>query len=321
MARRLAWSNVRGGLIAIAVIVGISVATLKFARVGALHGDRFRVYAVFGAARGALKGSEVWLLGQRIGKITDIRFRSPAESDTSTRVLVEMEVLEKYRDAMHRDAEAQIRPGGSLIGAMVVYLTAGSAEAPTIRDGDTVHARAQADAESATAQFGAAAKELPRIANNVKTIRAELDSTSGTVGALMQSSRGDGGSALQSASAQLARLRRRMSNERGSLGRIMDGGLGERARVAMARADSVRTLVASSSSSLGRFRRDSTLGAEVADIRNELATVRASLADSRGTAGRVLHDSAAFSALGEAHREMTLLMADLKKHPLRYNPF
>jgi hypothetical protein len=43
--------------------------------------------------------------------------------------------------------------------------------------------------------------------------------------------------------------------------------------------------------------------------------------DSRGTAGRVLHDSAAFSALGEAHAEMTLLLADLKKHPLRYNPF
>lgn len=320
MARRLAWSNVRGGLVAIAVIVGIGVATLKYARVGALHGDTFRLYAVLGAARGALKGSEVWLMGQRIGKIADIRFRSPSESDTSTRVLVEMEVLEKYRESMHEDAVAQIRPGGSFIGAMVVYLTAGTPGAPTIRDGDTVHAKPQTDVESSTAQFGAAAKELPGIVGNVKTIRAELDSTSGTVGALMRSARGEGG-ALQSASTQLARLRRRMSNERGSLGRIMDGGLGARARVAMARADSVRTLIGSTSSSLGRFKRDSTLMAEVADIRDELATVRASLADSRGTAGRVLHDSAVFSALGDAHREMTLLLADLKKHPLRYNPF
>lgn len=320
MARRLAWSNVRGGLVAIAAIVGICVATLKYARVGALHGDTFRLYAVIGAARGALKGSEVWLMGQRIGKITDIRFRSPSESDTSTRVLVEMQVLEKYREVMHRDAVAQIRPGGSFIGAVVVYLTPGSAQVPTIRDGDTVHARPQADAESATAQFGAAARELPRIAGNAKTIRAELDSTTGTVGALMRSARGEGG-ALQSMSTQLARLRRRMTNERGSLRRIMDGGLAARAQMAMARADSVRTLIGSSSSSLGRFKRDSTLIAEVADIRDELATVRASLADSRGTAGRVLHDSAAFSALGEAHREMTLLLADLKKHPLRYNPF
>jgi phospholipid/cholesterol/gamma-HCH transport system substrate-binding protein len=320
MARRLAWSNVRGGLVAIAAIVGICVATLKYARVGALHGDTFRLYAIVGAARGALKGSEVWLMGQRIGKITDIRFRSPAESDTSTRVLVEMQVLEQYREVMHRDAVAEIRPGGSFIGAVVVYLTPGSAQAPTIRDGDTVHARPQADVESATAQFGAAAKELPRVVGNMKTIRAELDSTTGTVGALLQSAHGERG-ALRSASTQLARLRRRMSNERGSLGRIVDGGLGARAQVVMARADSVRTLIGSSSNSLGRFKRDSTLTAEVADIRDELATVRASLAESRGTAGRVLHDSAAFTALGEAHREMSLLLADLKKHPLRYNPF
>ena len=320
MARRLAWSNVRGGLVAIAAIVGICVATLKYARVGALHGDTFRLYAILGAARGAMKGSEVWLMGQRIGKIADIRFRSPTESDTSTRVLVEMEVLDKYREVMHSDAVAQIRPGGSFIGAVVVYLTAGSPQARTIRDGDTVHAAPQPDVESATAQFGAATKELPRITANMKTIRAELDSTTGTVGALMQSAHSERG-ALQSVSTQLAALRRRMTNERGSLGRIMDGGLGARAHVVMARADSVRTLIGSSGNSLGRFRRDSTLMAEVADIRDELATVRASLADSRGTAGRVLHDSAAFSALGEAHREMTLLLADMKKHPLRYNPF
>jgi phospholipid/cholesterol/gamma-HCH transport system substrate-binding protein len=320
MARRLAWSNVRGGLIAIAVIVGICVATLKYARVGALRGDRFHLYAVVGAARGAMKGSEVWLLGQKIGKITDIRFRPPSESDTSTRVLVEMEVLEKYREAMHRDAVAQIRPGGSLIGAMVVYLTAGSATARTVRDGDTVHAKPQTDAESATAQFGAATKELPAIVGNVKAIRSELESTGSAVGALIQSARGEDG-ALHSASTQLARLRRRVDGEHGSLGRLMDGGVGIRARVVMARADSVRTLVGSTNTSLGRFKRDSTLIAEVADIRRELAVVRASMADSRGTAGRVLHDSAAFSALGEAHREMTLLLADLKKHPLRYNPF
>ncbi|HKP16454.1 MAG TPA: hypothetical protein VJT85_10315, partial [Gemmatimonadaceae bacterium] len=153
-----------------------------------------------------------------------------------------------------------------------------------------------------------------------KSIRSALSSTSGSVGALMQAARSEGG-ATQTASTRLARLRQRLVNGRGSLGRIMDGNLGPRARVVMARADSVRALVGSSSGSLGRFKRDSTLLKEVADIRDELAEVRASLADSRGTAGRVLHDSAAFSALGDVHREMTLLVTDMKKHPLRYNPF
>jgi ABC-type transporter Mla subunit MlaD len=320
MARRLAWSNVRGGLIAVVALVAFSVATLKYARVGALRGDTMRLYAVVGAARGVLRGSEVWLMGQKVGKITDIRFRSPTESDTSSRVLVAMEVLERYSTSLHRDAVAQIRPGGSVIGAMVVYLSSGSAGTPEVRDGDTLRAKPQSDAEAATAQFGAATRELPAIMQNVKTIREELGSSGGTMGALMQGKTFEGGQ-LRSTGAHLSRLRERMTGGRGSLGRIMNGGLGARAQRVMARADSVRTLVGSSSSSFGRLRRDSTLIAEVDDIRRELAEVRAALAEPRGTAGRVLHDSAAFSALGEVHREMTLLVADLKKHPLRYSPF
>jgi len=89
----------------------------------------------------------------------------------------------------------------------------------------------------------------------------------------------------------------------------------------LARVDSVRTLLASSTGTLGRLRRDSTLATEVADIQAELARVRASLDESQGTAGRVLHDSAVFDALGDVQREMSLLVADMKKHPLRYNPF
>jgi hypothetical protein len=60
---------------------------------------------------------------------------------------------------------------------------------------------------------------------------------------------------------------------------------------------------------------------QVADIRAELAQVQMLLAEPRGTAGRVLHDSAMTSAIGDAKREMGLLVTDLKKHPLRYNPF
>jgi ABC-type transporter Mla subunit MlaD len=207
-----------------------------------------------------------------------------------------------------------------VIGAMVVYLSSGTAAAPTIGDGDTVHAKPQSDVEAATAQFGAATRELPAVMANAKTILGDLQSSRGTMGALIQ--RGASvGAPLRSTAAQVSRLRQRLSGGRGSLGRIMNGNLAARAQHVMARADSVRTLVGSSNTSLGRLRRDSTLVAEVNDIRDELAEVRAALAESRGTAGRVLHDSAAFSALGEVHREMTLLVADLKKHPLRYSPF
>jgi hypothetical protein len=104
----------------------------------------------------------------------------------------------------------------------------------------------------------------------------------------------------------------------GSLGPIMSGGLTNRAGRVMARVDSVRTLLASPTSSLGRFRRDSTLLSEVDDIRNELTLVQASVHGSSGTVGRARSDSGLTTALGQAQREMTLLFADIKKHPRRY---
>jgi ABC-type transporter Mla subunit MlaD len=320
MARRLVWADVRGGLVALLVLVAISVATLKYARVGALHGDRIRLYARSGEARGILKGSEVWLLGQKVGLVTDVQFLPPNESDTTSRLLIAMEVQKQYTDAIRRDAVAQMRPGGSLIGAVVVYLSPGSATAPSIRDRDTIRTRPQADIEGATAGFGSATKELPAILRNVRALRAELQATKGTAGALLHEETA-ATARLQTTGTQLTRLRTRVGAARGSVSRLMDGTLGARARLALARVDSVRALLASSNGSLGRFSRDSTLLPEIADIQTELARVRTSLTESSGTAGRVLHDSAAFSALGDVQHEMSLLVADMKKHPLRYNPF
>jgi phospholipid/cholesterol/gamma-HCH transport system substrate-binding protein len=316
MARRLSWSDVRGGLIAVVVIAIVALAILKFLRVGALHGDTFRLYALVGEARGVTKGSEVWLNGQKIGKIIDIRFL-PATADTARRIQIEMEVLEQYRDAMRNDALAQIRSGGSVIGPPVVYLSAGTPHAAPLRPKDTVRTRPQADVEGATGQFATATKEFPAIIGNVKVLATQLEGTEGTVGAFLN---GPGFGDLGTAQRRASRLMARLSGG-GTAGSVMRGGLSTRARRVMARSDSVRALLASPNTSLGRFRRDSTLAAEVADIRNELSLVQANLAAGRGTAGRAVSDSALGNALAEAQREMTLLFADLKKHPLRYMSF
>jgi phospholipid/cholesterol/gamma-HCH transport system substrate-binding protein len=318
MARRLFWSDVRGGLLACVVIVVVAVAILTFMRVGAMHGDTFRLYALVGEARGVTKGSEVWLSGQKIGRITDIQFRPPALADTTSRILISMEVLEEHRGAMHRDAVAQIRAGGSVIGPPVVYISPGTPRTALLRPNDTVRTLVQSDVEGATAQLSGAMRDVPAILSNVRQMRTQLGSSQGTVGAFLN---GSGFGEVQRARAQTSRLMNSIGGRGGSVGRIMNGGPMERVGQTLARVDSVRALLASGSMSLGRFRRDSTLRAEVGDIRNELTLVRASLDESRGTAGRALHDSALTDALGQAEREMTLLFADIKKHPRRYLSF
>ena len=318
MARTLSWSDVRGGLIACLVIVLIAFGILRYMRVGALHGDTFELFALVGEARGVTTGSEVWLSGQKIGKITKIHFRSPTEADSSARIVIAMEVLEEHRAALQRDAVAQIRSGGSVIGPPVVYLSPGTTRSTAIQPGDTVRMLIQSDFQEATAQFGAATAELPAIMSNVRALGTQLRSTDGTMGAMMN---GPGLVGLDRARAQTGRLMSTVSAGRGSFGPIMRGGLTARAGRIMARVDSVRTLVASPTTSFGRFRKDSTLMAEVADIRNELTLVRAALDSPDGTVGRFRSDSAITIALGKAQDEMTLLFADIKKNPRRYLSF
>ncbi len=317
MARRLSWSDVRGGLIACVVLVLAAVVVLRYSRVGALHGDTFLLYATVGDATGVTKGSEVWLSGQKIGKITDISFRSPQSSDTLHRVAIEMKILSRYQDALRRDAVGQIRSGGSFIGPPVVYLSPGTANGAPIQDGDTVRIKSAPDFSRATTQLSAAAQDFPAIMGNVQVLRTELQATRGTMGAFMN---GPAMDQVGRVRIRVGELRRGLEGE-GTVGKVMSGELATRAQRVMARADSVRALVASPNTSLGRFRRDSTLIGAVSDIRDELTKVRAQLQSPDGTVGRFAKDSAITLQLAEAQNQMALLFADIKKHPLRYLSF
>lgn len=317
MARDFSWTDVRGGLIAIVVLLVGAFAILKFSRVGSLHGDTLRVFAAVSEARGVTPGSEVWLSGQKVGKISRISFRSAASTDTSRRILIEMQVLAEYRDAIHKDATAQIRAGGSLIGAVVVYLSPGTTRTLAVADGDTLRAQPQADVEGTSSQFSNATKELPVIMANVRVLAGQLQTTGGTVGALLN---GPGMGRLSEVRIRTERVINHLHGG-GTAGLILEGGLSARAGRVMSRADSVRALLASSRTSFGRFRRDSTLMNEVGDIRNELTLIQMYIDEPRGTVGRVLRDSALTNSVADAQREMTLLFADLKKHPTRYLSF
>lgn len=320
MARRLSWSDVRGGIIASIAIAAVVFGIMKFSRVGALHGDTMTLYALVGEARGMLVGSEVWLSGQKIGKVNAITFRSPQVADTSARIEIRMEVLARNRPDIHRDAIAQIRAGGSLIGQPVMYMSPGTMKAAVIRSGDTISTHPQVDAEGTTAQFSLASREIPVVISNVRVLVAQLQTTQGTIGAFLNAPDGSGLAQMSRTRIEASRLATRLSGG-GTVGLILQGGLTARANRVMARADSVRSLITSPNTSLGRYRRDSTLINEVADIRNELSIIRSLVNEPRGTAGRALRDSALTNAVADAERQMTLLVADIKKHPLRYLKF
>ncbi|MFN2563988.1 MAG: MlaD family protein [Gemmatimonadaceae bacterium] len=319
MAHTARWRDLRIGIVAAVALAAVSLAVLLFARVGAIRGDTFRLFVRVGVARGLMKGSEVWVGGQRVGRVSAIRFLPPRGEEADA-LVIEMDVLERHRHAIRRDSRAQIRAGARLIAAPVVAITPGTVRTRVVNEGDTIRALAQADLEGVTARFGDAARQVPAVIADVKRVSQQVRSSGGTIGAF-----GTEGGAVELAAvrARGGRIAASLSQGRGTLGRMLAarGGVIARAQAVLARADSVQQLLGSSDAALGRFRSDSTLKAVVGEIQNELSIVRALLADARGTAGRVQHDRAIVESLMEAEREMTALMEDIRRRPFRYINF
>ena len=316
MPAHLRWNALTKGMVSLAVIVGVALAILLFARVGALHGRTVKLYALAPEARGVMKGTEVWLAGQKAGKVTAVRFGAPT-SDSSPRIVMELEILANAVEVVRKDSWAQVRAGGSLIGAQVVYVSPGSSRAPQVHAGDTIRVKPQGDLENVTSDFAVASQQFPGIIDDVKTVFTGLKSGQGTAGAYL--AQGDGGQ-MQQLSTRMGALGGALHG-RGTVGGVLSGGLTARAAAAMARADSLKTFVMSGKSSLGRFQRDSSLMGNVQDVRDELTIVGALLNEPRGTAGRITRDSTIMRQVQGARDEMSKLFADLKKHPLRYIAF
>lgn len=319
MARAPRWRELSLGITVAAAVLVAALGILIFGRVGILHGKKFTLYVTTDAARGVIRGTEVWLEGQKVGLVENVAFQPPTTAE-SERLVLTLSVLDNARTNLRGDTRVQIRSGTSLIGDQVVYLSGGTARAREIASGDTIHAGNQTDIESLTSDAALASRELPAIMSNVKLLAAQLQTTEGTLGALGVDK---GGPEMRSLRGRSQRLIARLKSPDGSIGLALDNRDLFRARAAsaMAQVDSVRALVASNQHSLGRFRRDSTLKQQIIRIRSELAEVQRLAASPDGTIGRFRSDSAIVLGL---HRNLALLdslFADMKKHPFRYIAF
>src|SRR6476661_5934867 len=129
--KALRWRSVSGGIAALAVLVALIFVVFRYARTGQLRGDKFRLYVAVPDASNLLNGSEVWLNGQRVGTVTRIDF-APATVPKDIRVVIATDVLTSMRQTIRFDSRADLRSGGTVIGAPVVYLSSGTLRARAV---------------------------------------------------------------------------------------------------------------------------------------------------------------------------------------------
>ncbi len=318
MARPVSWRQLVPGIVISLTVVIALAAVFKFARVGALRGDTVRIHALTDNVAGLAVGSEVWLGGQKVGLVRRIAF-APPSTDTALRVVITADILDDHQPRIRRDSYAEIRPGGSLVGAPVLTITVGTTSTAAIRDRDTLSTRVQTDLEAVTSRAAVASRDFPAIIANVRLLATQLSATTSTVGAILSSDAG--AEQMAALSRRSARLAQQLTEGGGTVAQAFRGDAADRAREAAAHLDTLRTLLATQQTRLGGFRRDSTLLHSVEDLRNEVSIVRALLDEPRGTAGRVLRDAALQQEIAGAEAELTALVADIKTRPLRYLSF
>lgn len=315
----LRWRDLVPGTVVLTVLVVLVVGILALGGIGTLRGETFRLHVLAGTTRDIASGSDVWLAGQRIGTVVDVSFRAPS-TDTSQRLLLELDVLERARPLLSHNSTVEFRAAGSLLGALVVDLSPGTTDAPPVEPGDTLVARPPTDLQDLAGSFADVGTQLPVLRQDVSAILGHLRDADGTIGA---AARAEGFVELGRLQASLVGLTRQLSGtDDGSLGPMLRGPeLRARAARAAARADSIRQLLTSDAGNFGRFRRDSTLVRQIAEVRDEISILRL-LADSPdGTVGRARHDGVIAARLAELEQELGVLVADVKKRPFRYLHF
>jgi phospholipid/cholesterol/gamma-HCH transport system substrate-binding protein len=312
MSRALAWSDLKIGTIALFAIVGFALSILLFARVGALHGDTTSIYVVTDDAPGVLAGTEVWLSGQKVGLVKDIHFR-PITTDTLERLAIHLQILSDQMHFIRRDAWADIRPGGNLIGSPVVFISSGTSKVRPLHEGDTLKEISTGMMRPVGDRVAALGTRLGMLTDSGGKVLRLLQSQAGTAGHLI----GSGWPKVTRQTDEIARLATRATRGEGSLALMLNGELGMKVARIRAAKDSITALMTTGRGNVGRFRKDSTLMKQVSHLQGELDSLKSAYASGAGI-GRMKSDTTLTHEMARVRVELGLLMADLKKHPLRY---
>ncbi len=311
MAREIRWTELSIGLIGLVAVAATVLSILIFARVGALHGDTATLYVVTDNAVGVLPGTEVWLSGQKIGLVKAVRFRSTS-TDTTERLAIETDILADQLHFVRKEAYVDIRPGGNHIGSPVVYIKAGTSASPPVASGDTLFSREVKSLANVGVQVDGLILQLSALTDTGNRILAQARSPQSAIGAL----RSTGMPQLANAGAVASGMMNKATTGSGTAGLAMRGDARARFGRIMAQKDSVMLLIQSDNGTVGRFRRDSTLFTTVGEIRASVDTLRALAAGFQSPLAR--NDSTLSREIARVSAELALLMADIKRHPLRY---
>lgn len=299
VAKPITWKSLRLGLLVLAGLVLVPVVVIYAPGIGRPTID---LYVVTDNATGVIRGTEVWLSGERIGRVEATGLR-PITADTSQRVLVRLAIIRDLAPRIRRDTRAQIRPGTSMLGAPVVYLAGGSPRATAVRAGDTLIGQPQTAFDETRAAIAVGIAHIPALRADVESLTSQLFSTSGTIGAVNTREIGDQRVTVLDALTQDLKRRTRAARPVAVLDSARDA-LNRASQQALAATDTLRRLMSLAGGTLDRLESDSAFIGAIRGTRDKLDTTQRLLTTPVGTIGRLRTDSALSHQVRKVSRSM-----------------
>lgn len=304
---RLEWRRLRTGLL---LVGGIAVAVLVVFFLDVVLRELSEGPTLHVAAERASNlrpGAEVWVAGVPAGRVLAVDFREPG-TGTGRRVLVRTVLDREAAELLRTDASAVIREA-ALLAPAVVSVRPGDAD-DLFDFSDTLRSQPRTGAEDILVRADSLRRRLNALRPLTDSLDRRLSEGPGTLAALREDSALAAG--LRSG---LVRARRLAGRAEGGSARLLseDSALAAAWGRIAARGDTLRRTLPGD--------RIAELDRTLAAVDRRLDALERSLAEPRGTAGRLLHDGALERERREMEARIDSLRAELLRQPFRWLRF
>jgi phospholipid/cholesterol/gamma-HCH transport system substrate-binding protein len=349
-SRNLSWSELKVGVIIIAALVLLAVGILKVGGNSGFFTKYYTLYMRLENTFGLKVGSTVRLAGLDIGSIEDITFPAdPAEK----KVIVKLNLQEKYQDRIREDSKANIRTLG-LLGDKYVDIEVGSPASPVMKDGALLPGGPETQLNRVLSNAGTGIESLNVVLAQLKGVLGDVSEGHGTAGLLLKDPRLY--NELNGAVVSLEAVASDLHRGKGSMGKFMNDpaiydnvlDVSAKAREVMNKlnngsfaklsedkdfynnlheiSDNLKDVSASSKSLVGNLEKgnlsklsgDKELYAKIERISARLDTVMAKLDGTEGSAGKLLNDKKLYDNMNKFFEDADTLVVDFKKSPGKY---
>ncbi|MDD5544685.1 MAG: MlaD family protein [Acidobacteriia bacterium] len=345
--KKVAWSEVRVGLLVIASFSILVIAIFFISGKGGVFAGRYHIVTYMSAASGLKEGAPVWLAGVEVGKVDSVTISN--NTDPAKSVEIRMSVRKSYADDIRTDSEARLGSIG-LLGDKYIELSRGFHGQPVAENGE-VRGMEEADIKRLMESANDLLANLDVLSDKVKSITEKIDRGEGSVGKFIndpalydnvshtaklasdmmeqiKNGQGSIGKMLQSDEFynhlngvvdKLEKVANRLDAGEGSLGKFMkDDKLYNNANQTVEKAKNLMDRIEKGEGTMGKLVSDQQLYNRLNNAVEKLSAVADKLDKGEGTMGKLMNDKALYDNLNQASAEIVKLIYDFRQNPKKF---